>query len=143
MEVIGTDADGNKYTYRETIRIPVGTPPDEPPDEPPAPPAPQTTLYAAFASQAECTASPQGCSCNLAISFDGKDLTAGDYPVTRVILKVNGQVWHDSGNMTVTQYHQVVQKAVNCGAIFNIEVIVTNSIGQTITSTGSITTPVP
>jgi len=138
IEVTGTDADGSTYIYRETVNIPVPTPP-----EPPEPPPPQTTLYAALAASAQCTASGPECSCSLSISFDGKDLTGGDYPVTKVVLQVNGQVWDDSGSVSTTQYHQAVQKTVGCGETFNMVLTVNNSIGQTATSTGSITTPVP
>lgn len=141
IEAKGTDANGSTYTYRETVNIPVSTPPEPP--EPPAPPPPQTTLYAASAAGAQCTASGAECSCSLSISFDGKDLTAGDYPVTRVVLRVNGHVWHDSGSVSTTQYHQSVQRTVGCGETFSIEVTVNNSIGQTATSSGSLTTPVP
>jgi len=138
IEVIGTDADGNKYTYSETVEIPSPSP--EPPDEPPPP---QTTLYVAFAASAHCTSSGPECSCQLSISFDGNDLTVGTYPVTKVVLRVNGQVWHDSGSISQTTYHQTEQRTVNCGETFNIEVTVNNTIGQTVTSTGSITTPTP
>jgi len=142
IEIIGTDADGNKYTYRETIEIPEAGPPDEPPPPPPPPP-PQTTLYAALAAGAQCTASGPECSCQLSISFDGKDLTVGDYPVTHVVLRVNGQVWHDSGSISTTHYHHVEQRTVDCGETFNLEVTVNNTLGQTVPSTGSITTPIP
>jgi len=63
--------------------------------------------------------------------------------VTRVVLRVNGQVWHDSGSVSTTQYHQTVQKTVGCGETFSIAVTVNNSTGQTATSSGSLTTPVP
>ena len=135
IEVTGTDTDGSTYTYRETVNIPVPTPPEPPP--------PQTTLYAAYAASAHCTASGPECSCSLSISFDGKDLTGGDYPVTKVVLQVNGQVWHDSGSVSTTHYHQTEHRTVNCGETFNMVLTVNNSIGQTATSTGSLTTPVP
>ena len=139
VEVTGTDADGNTHTYRETVEIPEGAPPEEEP----IPPSPQQTLYAAVAASAHCTSSSEACSCQLSVSFDGKDLTGGTYPVTEVVLRVNGQVWHDSGSISVTNYHQVVQQAVGCGIACNIQLSVTNSIGQTATSSGSLTTPTP
>jgi len=143
IEVIGTDANGNKYTYRKTINIPEEEPPDEPPPPPPPPPTPQTTLYAAMAASAQCTASGPECSCQLSISFDGKDLTLGDYPVTQVILKVNGTEWHNSGPISKTHHHSSVTKTVDCGQTFNMVLTVKNTLGQTATSTGSITTPIP
>lgn len=142
IDVIGTDEDGNTYTYRETINIP-SPPPEEPPDEPPAPPPSQTTLYAAMAASANCTSSGPECSCQLSISLDGNDLTGGTYPVTRVVLRVNGSVWHDSGTISQTNYHHVENRTVNCGQTFNIQVTVNNTLGQTVTSTGSLTTPTP
>lgn len=147
VDVIATDADGNKYTYSRTVKIPIEIPPQPPPEEP-VPPVPQNTLYVAFAAQANCSSSGEECSCNLSISFDGKDLTVGDYPVKRVVLKVNGSVWHDSGTIIPGSadskvYHRTAQKTVSCGVTYNIEITATNSIGQTLTSTGSITTPVP
>ena len=139
IEVIGTDSDGNKYTYRERIQIPVETPPDESPPPPP----PQTTLYAALAASAQCTAYGYECSCQLSISFDGKDLTLGDYPVKQVILKVNGTEWYNSGTITETHHHNSVTRTVGCGQTFNMELTVKNTLGQIAASTGSITTPIP
>jgi hypothetical protein len=142
IDVIGTDEDGNTHTYRETINIPSSTP-EDPPDDPPPPPPQQTTLYAAMAASANCTSSGPECSCQLSISFDGTDLTGGTYPVTRVVLRVNGSVWHDSGTISQTTYHHVENRTVNCGQLFNMEVTVNNTLGQTAQSTGSLTTPTP
>lgn len=141
IDVTATDADGNMYSYRRTVTIP--EPPEEPPDDTPEPPPVQTTLYGAMASSAQCTAYGSECSCQLSISLDGKDLTVGSYPVTRVILEVNGSEWHDSGNISQTNYHQVVTRTVDCGATFNMVLTVENTIGQIVTVTGSLTTPIP
>ena len=51
----------------------------------------------------------------LSISFDGKDLTVGSYPVTSVMFKVNGDEWHNSGGISQTNYHMVVNRTVDCG----------------------------
>ena len=143
IEVTATDADGNKYTYRDTVTIP--TP--QPPDEPDQPPAPQQTLYAAFMAEVHSTVNQQGCSSNITVSFDGKDLTGGEYPITSVELKVTGPGFtqkHDSKPVSNPEHHATKSwSGLACGQTFYIEVKVTNSIGQTVTSTGSITTPIP
>jgi len=152
IEVTATDADGNKYTYRDTVRIPAPEPQDEPaepdePDEPPAPPPPQQTLYAAFMAQVQSIVNQQGCSSTLTVSFDGKDLTGGQYPITSVKLKVTGPGFtktYDSKPVQNPNHHDTKSwSGLACGQTFNIEVTVTNSIGQTVSSTGSITTPIP
>jgi hypothetical protein len=149
IEVTATDADGNKYTYRDTVTIPTPQPPDEPvePDEPPAPPPPQQTLYAAFMAQVHSTVTQEGCTSTLSVSFDGKDLTGGEYPITSVKLKVTGPGFmrtYDSKPVSNPEHHDSKSwSGLDCGETFNIEVTVTNSIGQTVTSTGSITTPIP
>jgi len=142
IDVFATDSDGNTYSYRETIRVPDEEPPEEEEDEGPPPPA-TTTLYGAMAASASCTSSGGECSCQLTVSVDAEDLTGGTYPVTSVVLAVNGQVWHDSGGISTTQYHQVVTKTVGCGATFNLELTAENSIDQTGSTTGSFTTPIP
>ena len=53
------------------------------------------------------------------------------------------QVWHDSGSISVADYHQTVHKTVNCGTTFSIQLTVNNTVGQTATSSGSLTTPTP
>jgi hypothetical protein len=112
--------------------------PDEPQDEP-LPPL-QETLYASFEGGGQCTATPTQCSCNLVISIEGKDLTGGSYPVTNVTLTVNGDVWDDSGSISETHYTKTVERTVDCDKTFNIEVTATNSIGQTVSSTGLVST---
>ena len=139
VAVKATDADGNTHTYRETIVVP-----DEEPEEDEGPPPPATTtLYGAMAASASCTSAGGECSCQLTVSIDAEDLTGGTYPVTSVVLTVNGQAWHDSGGLSTTDYHQVVTKTVSCGASFNLELTAENSIGQTGSTTGSLTTPIP
>ncbi|MFC2045891.1 hypothetical protein ACFLUH_04355, partial [Chloroflexota bacterium] len=142
IEVIATNDDGDKYIYRRTVEIPA-IPSGQPPKEPQYPPPPQTTLWAKVSAGTQCTAYGPECSCQLVISLNGLDLTTGTYPVTQAVLKVNGEVWHDSGGLLVTQYQHVVERTVNCGETYNMELTVNNSLGQTITSNVSITTPSP
>jgi len=152
IEVTGTNANGDKYTWRDTVTIPAPEPSDEPaepdePDDPPAPPPPQQTLYAAFMAQVQSIVNQQGCSSTLNVSFDGKDLTGGEYPITNVKLKVSGPGFtqtYDSKPVQNPNHHDTKSwSGLACGQTFNIEVTVTNSIGQTVSSTGSITTPIP
>lgn len=152
IEVTATNANGDKCTWRDTVTIQAPQQPDEPaepdePDEPPAPPPPQQTLYAAFMAQVQSIVNQQGCSSTLTISFDGKDLTGGEYPITSVKLKVTGPGFtrtYDSKPVQNPNHHDTKSySGLACGQTFNIEVTVTNSIGQTVTSTGSITTPIP
>lgn len=144
LSVIATDADGSDE-YSTTIIIPTPTPTPEPSPEPP--PSPTETLYVAFAAEARSMSSNGKCSSTITISFDGKDLTGGDYPITSVILRVtgpDGTKSYDSKPISNPHHHDTKSlPGLDCGVNFNIEVIVTNSIGQTVTSTGPISTPIP
>ena len=111
---------------------------EEPQDE--EPPSLKETLYVSFDGRGQCTATQSFCSCNLSISIESKDLTGGSYPVTNVTLMVNSDVWHDSGSISETSYTKTIEKTVDCDKTFNIEVTATNSINQTISSTGSVST---
>ena len=104
---------------------------------------PTEVLLVSFAASAESVSDESGCRSTLMISFDGRDLTDGDYLVTQVIVEVNGEVWHDSSSISTVHYQNSVGGQVGCGETFNIEVTANNEKGQTATSTGSITTPVP
>ncbi|MCK4221376.1 MAG: hypothetical protein KAX25_00790, partial [Dehalococcoidia bacterium] len=106
------------------------------------PPA-KSVLSAAFAASAKSVSDQSGCTSTITISYSAQDLTGGGYLVTSVVLKVNGEVWHDSGSISTEHYQNSVGRQVGCGETFNIEVIATNERGQTVTSSGSITTPTP
>jgi len=60
-----------------------------------------------------------------------------------VVLKVNGVVWHNSGDIYTVHYQDFIQMQVGCGETFDIEVRVTNINSQVVICTDSITTPVP
>ena len=111
---------------------------EEPQDEPL--PTVQETLYTGLEADGQCMATQSSCSCNMVISIEGTDLTDGNYPVTNVTLMVNGNNWHDSGPISETSYTKTVEKVVECDSEFNIEVIATNSIGQTLSATGYVST---
>jgi hypothetical protein len=123
--------------------IPIPARPEELPIPPTFPPSTQTVLQAAVAVSGESMSTGTGCTSTITITYDGTDLTGGDYPVTQVVLTVNGSVWDDSGSISQTQFHNVVSRSVGCGQTFNVSVSATNSLGQTATASGSFTTPVP
>jgi len=83
------------------------------------------------------------CTSTLTISFDGIDLTGGNYQVSRVVLTVNGQVWHDSGDISTVHYQNSVSRELDCGETLSMKVTATNAYDQTATVTSSIATPVP
>jgi len=145
IEVIATNDNGDKATYRETIQIPAapGGDPPEDPEYPPPPPPPQQTLWAKVSAGAECAAYGPECSCQLIITINAQDLTSGTFQVRHVELKVNGEVWHDSGPIMMTAYNTFVQETVNCGESFDIELTVKNTLDQTVIATTSIITPIP
>ncbi|MFC2045791.1 hypothetical protein ACFLUH_03840 [Chloroflexota bacterium] len=152
LELVATDVDGNKYTYLKEVTVPDCEPPDEPPppQEPPqdAPPA-EETLYVAYIISGQCSMSGEGCGCTVSYSLDAEDRSIGDkYPVTNVKLEVNDgsgwQTWHNSGAISQPAYHYTNNKTgVACGKTFNVRIIATNSIGQTVTTTGTFTTASP
>jgi hypothetical protein len=127
------------YTIPPTI-----TPP---PTEvtPPTETLPPTTqvLRADASANAESLRDAKGCSSTLTISYNAQDLTGESYPVVKVVLTVNGQLWHDSGTISTVNYQNAVSKEVGCGQTFNIQVTATNKNGQIVNVPGSITTPVP
>jgi hypothetical protein len=101
------------------------------------------TLRVSFSASAHSIRDELGCRSTVTINYDGQDLTGGSYPVIHVVLKVNGVVWQDSGTISTTYYQTSTSREVGCGQVFYIEVTATNTLGQTATSTGSITTPTP
>jgi len=103
---------------------------------------PEEVLYAFFNATAKCI-SDEGCSCWLTISFGAEDLTGGDYPVTSVVLVVEGEVWDDSEPISTVLYQKDVGEEVGCGETFYIEVTAENEYGLTVTAQDYFTTPIP
>jgi len=104
---------------------------------------PEEVLYAYVKVYVECTCDPMATclSCTLTIDFEGEDLTGGDYPVTNVVLVVNGVVWHNSGTISTVLYQNSVSKPVACDSFFDVFVEVTNNIGLKAKATKPIGTP--
>ena len=120
-------------TPTSTGPTPTATPPDVEPEE---------VLQCNFGANANCQ-SGEECSCTLTVSYSGVDLTGGSMKVARVVLEVNGEVWHDSGSISVVSYSNSNSRQVGCGGTFFIEVTVTNVYGQSVACYDSITTPSP
>jgi len=108
-------------------------PPEIPPEE---------VLYAYLHLSYECTCYDAECvSCILTLYFEGEDLTGGDYPVTNVVLRVNGEVWYNSGSISTVLYTKSIDMQVDCDSFFDVFLEVTNSIGLKAEVTKTITTP--
>lgn len=128
-----------------TPTLPPVTPPPTEVIPPPTETLPPTkeVLRAEASANAKSLRDEKGCSSTLTISYSAQDLTGGSYPVIKVVLTVNGQVWHDSGTISTASYQNSVSKEVGCGQTFNIQVTATNKSGQMVIVPGSITTPIP
>src|SRR4030042_1301589 len=124
------------YTIPPTI-----TPPPTEVSPPPTETLPPTTqvLRAAASANAESLRDQSGCRSTITISYNAQDLTGGSYPVVKVALTVNGQLWHDSGTISQVSYQNSVSKEVGCGQTFNIQVTATHKNGQIVNVPGSIT----
>lgn len=96
-----------------------------------------------LAMGAQSVSDETGCRSTLTISYSATLISEADVTVTQVILKVNGDVWIDAGNLSTTDYHNVVEKPADCGQTFNAEIIATTSDGLTFTTAASLTTPIP
>ena len=109
-----------------------------------AAPPEEVVLDVSFVATAKCI-SNELCSCVLNISFEVEDLTGGDYPVTSVVLEVEGEEWHDSGPISEVLYKRYVvdDEVVGCGETFYIEVTAENAYGLTVTASGDFTTTTP
>ena len=112
-------------------------------------PPPEKTLSVDFTISVQCQSSQSGCTCTVNYAVNAEDLSSGDkYPVTNVKLEVNDgtgwREWHNSGGISLPYYHHPDKETgVACGKTFSVRATATNSIGQTVTSTGSLTTPIP
>ena len=83
------------------------------------------------------------CHSLLRIDLNAQDLTEGDIPITSIVLKMRGEVWHSSGPIFQVIYQIVVWHYMDCERVFDIVLTATNQNGQTVTATRSIYTPNP
>ncbi|MFA5055052.1 MAG: hypothetical protein WC562_02620 [Dehalococcoidia bacterium] len=129
IEVVPPDAGGEDGAPHVT---PTSTPTQAVATATPTfvPPEPEEVLYGYLYIYTECAYMDEQCvSCTISADFYGQDLTAGEYPVTNVMLKANGQVLHDSGTISETLYEGSASLSAVCGQSYNFELRVTNDIG--------------
>jgi hypothetical protein len=110
-----------------------------PPEIPPA----EEVLSVGFEAYAECTFLEDVCSgCDVTISFWAEDISSGDiYPVTNVVLMLDGVPWFESGPISTGYFEDVVEREADCGQTIEIEIIAMNLIGLEAIAVDSITTP--
>jgi len=92
---------------------------------------------------AESISDDSGCSSTIAISYGATITGAEGINVTVVTLRVNGEIWAESGSVSTRDYENVVSRDVACGQDFYVIVEATTSDGEIGTSSASITTPIP
>jgi len=92
--------------------------------------------FTTWDSQYECD------ECTVTIDFWAQDISSGgNYPVTNVVLKLNGAVEYDSGSISTNYFaHTYVYEEAWCGDTIAIEVRAKNSIGEAIAA-DSLTCP--
>ena len=110
-----------------------------PPEIPPA----EEVLSVGFEAYAECTFLEDVCSgCYVTISFWAEDISSGGiYPVTDVVLRLDGVPWFESGSISTGYFEDVVEREADCGQTIEIEIIAMNLIGLEAIAVDSITTP--
>jgi len=104
---------------------------------------PEEVLSVGFKAYAECTFLEEVCSgCDVTISFWAEDISSGDiYPVTDVVLRLDGVPWFESGPISTGYLEDVVEREADCGQTIEIEIIAMNLIGLEAIAVDSITTP--
>ena len=101
------------------------------------------TLWAGFEAHAESWLDPPFCESFFDIFFEIYDLTEGAYPITRVILTLDGDIGHDSGSISEGYYSGSVGGEAECGQTIEIELVAMNLAGQSVIITESMTMPTP
>jgi PKD repeat protein len=120
-------------TDEDTATVMV-VPPEIPPEE---------VLYVGFEAHAECSFDHLEClGCLVTIFFWAEDISSGDiYPVTNVILRLNGVGVFNSGTISTAYFDHIVEREAGCGETIEIELVAMNLIGLEAIATDSITTP--
>jgi len=105
-------------------------------------PTSQPTTPPKVSWQANCSSSAAtGAAADVAIltvSITAQDLTNGQAKITRVVAAVDGNMAHDSGSISTTNYSKSFQLNVSKGT-HSIEVKATNAGGQTTIVPGTVT----
>jgi hypothetical protein len=79
--------------------------------------------------------------CTLGVTYAAHITGAPSIKVTRMVLKVNGETWADSGAISVSDFTNTTQKQVALGQTYAAQVIVSTSDGSTNTGTASLAVP--
>jgi hypothetical protein len=79
----------------------------------------------------------------LGVDYQAHITGAPSVKVTRMILKVNGETWADSGTLAVSDFTNVVTKQVAPGQTYNAQVTVSTSDGSNNVATSSLVIPKP
>ncbi len=105
----------------------------------------EDVLYGYLYLEAQCTCEGTTCiNCDVHIDFWAEDISdlLGPYPVTRVLLYINGGLAFDSGTINQTYFESFFDISdAGCGVTYNVQLIVYNSIALELTVNKSITTP--
>lgn len=105
----------------------------------------EDVLYGYLYVEAQCYCEDSFCiDCDVYADFYAEDISAllGPYPVTNVVLYVNGVKVRDSGPISVPYfewYYDIYD--AGCGVTYTFQLVAKNSINLTVTVTKSITTP--
>ena len=86
---------------------------------------------------------PPFCESFFDVFFEVEELTGGIYPITRVILYLDGDIRHDSGSISEGYYADSVSGDAECGDTIEIELVAMNLAGQTATINELMTMPTP
>jgi PKD repeat protein len=109
-------------------------------------PTEEEVLYGELYVEVECVGEGIYCAyCDIYSTFYAEDISMmlGPYPVTNVVLYVNGMNVHDSGTIYEPYYDSFYNiTGVGPGATYNFMLVATNSIGMMVTVNRSITTPI-
>ena len=106
------------------------------------PPPVGDVLSAGLEWYAECICDEFGCDSFFDIFFEVQDLTLGDYPVTSVILRIDGVIWHDWESIGEVYHSGSVHREADCGQTIHIELVAMNLVSvEPLIVTGSFTTP--
>jgi hypothetical protein len=79
----------------------------------------------------------------LGVDYQAHITGAPSVKVTRMILKVNGETWADSGPLAVSDFTNVVAKQVAPGQTYTAQVTISTSDGSNNVATSSLAIPKP
>jgi hypothetical protein len=79
----------------------------------------------------------------LGVDYQAHITGAPSVKVNRMVLRVNGDTWADSGPLSVSDFTNLVKKQVAPGQTYNAQVTVSTSDGSNNVATASLTIPKP